>query len=118
MAFSGPKLSFDDGFAQGWQASAIPVGSETTVFTYIVPPGGQGFSVSKASFSGRGDALMRIKIDGVIIDQAQIVWTSRNGDVIFPVGHFAAVGKVITITLFSFAEIAQDFYGSLHGRLV
>jgi len=118
MAFSGPKFSFDDGFAQAWQAAAIPVASETTVFTYIVPPGTNGFVLSKASFSGRGDALMRVKIDGVTLDQSQIVWTNRNGDVFFPVGHFAEVGKVITITLFSFAEVAQDFYGSLHGRLL
>lgn len=100
---------------ESWLASSVPVGIETTVFTKLLA---DDFGILKVNYSGRADAVFRLKVDGTTIDYGQIIWTHRADEHLFPNGALVASSSTITITVFSYGELSADFFGSIHGRTI
>lgn len=107
------------GFSQPWTSLAVAPGAETgALFTYTVPAL-KKFLIDKVSFTGRSDALMRLKVDLVPIDFCQINWTSRFGELTYPnSGSEVAAGSTITVTVHNLGETSADYYGNVFGRLL
>lgn len=105
------------GDSEAWTALAFLAGSESIVFTKIIPPGG-GFVLASTSLIGRGDGFAKVIVDGVQKDYMQIVWTHRADQRQFGTGILVPGGGKIEISLKSFAENACDFFGSINGVLL
>ena len=105
------------GISTGWNAAAVPVLAETTVFTKIIGPG-KKFLLDRASYIGNEDSVARVKVDGVEIAFMQINWTTRSDARYFPYGHEVLAGETLTVTILNCGKSSEEFHGSIQGRTI
>jgi hypothetical protein len=96
------------------ELAAIPVGTETSLVTYVASA---DYRLKRVEVTGSADAIFACKINGTTISKKRNNWCDRN--IVFDfknLGLEIASGDVITLAVVSYGDSASPFEGTIYGE--